>query len=89
VNLEELGVERLNLEFRSYLTDMRLRGVFSKHGEIERPEQIGDYIRWMLADAREGFVKDHAEAFDALSNPEQRRALHVGSTIARMLNKYL
>jgi len=81
--------ERLNLEFRSYLTDARLQSVFSKHGEIEQPGQIGDYIRLMLADAREDFMKDHVETFNVLSKKEQRCVMNVGSAVAHMLKEYL
>jgi len=60
-------VERLNAEFRLYITENRLQGIFSKHGEIEEPQQIGDYIRLMIADALEDFLVDHEEAFNKLN----------------------
>jgi len=82
-------VTRLNLVFRNYLTGARLDGVFSKRGRIEEIQQMGQYIRYMLEDAKEDFLKDHEEAFAALSKGEQRKTLNVGSTIANMLKDAL
>jgi len=78
-------IERLNAEFKLYITDNRLQGIFSKHGEIEEPSQIGDYIRLMLNDAKEDFLADHAEALGRLEKGEQRKVFNVGGMIANML----
>ena len=82
-------VERLNAEFRLYITDNRLQGIFSKHGEIEEPQQIGDYIRHLLNDARIDFLEDHSVAFNQLNVKHQRNVCNVGSLIAKMLQAYL
>lgn len=50
-------------EFLTYLTDNRLTDLFAKRGRIERMDQFGDYIKWMIEDAKEDFLKDH-ENFD-------------------------
>ena len=50
-------------EFLEYLTDNRLTDLFAKRGKIERMDQFGDYIKWMIEDAKEDFLKDH-ENFD-------------------------
>lgn len=86
---EDSEVARLNAEFRSYITDMRLQAVFSKEGEIERPDQIGDFIRLVLADAKEDFLQDNQEAVDALDKPQQKRVFNVGGMIANMLKARL
>lgn len=86
---EDSEVARLNAEFRSYITDMRLQAVFSKSGEIERPDQIGDFIRLVLADAKEDFLQDNQEAVDALDKPQQKRVFNVGGMIANLLKEYL
>lgn len=80
---------RLNQELCLYITDARLQGVFSKSGEIQEPGQIGDYIRLMLADTKEDFLKDHSEAVEALDKKSQRKVYNVGGMIAGMLKEYL
>lgn len=82
-------VERLNTEFKLYITENRLQAVFSKHGEIEEPKQIGGYIRLMIRDALEDFLKDHEEAFDKLNKGEQGKVTGVGKIVADMLKGYL
>jgi Rnl2 family RNA ligase len=82
-------VARLNEEFKAYITENRLQGVFSKQGEIQRPDQIGDYIRLMLADAKEDFIKDFDNGFSALDGKQQKQVLNVGAMIAHMLKGYL
>lgn len=82
-------VERLNLEFLSYLTDNRLQSVFSKQSEIENPSQIGNYIRLVLVDAKEDFVKDFCADIESLNKSQKKQIFNVGSTIANMLKAYL
>ena len=82
-------VERLRSEFASYITDNRLQSVFSKYGKIETPSQIGDYIRWMLADAKEEFLKDFGADLAALDGAKQKSVYNVGSQIVDMLKSYL
>lgn len=82
-------VQRLHSEFKLYITGNRLQGVFSKHGEIEGPKQIGDYIRLMIQDALKDFLKEHEEAFGALNKGEQGRVTNVGAAVAGMLKAYL
>lgn len=82
-------VQRLNAEFVSYITDNRLQSVFSKHGEIAEPKQIGGYIRLVLDDAKADFIKDHGDAFGSMPPKEQKAILNVGSCVANMLKGYL
>ena len=82
-------VRRLNAEFKLYITDNRLQGIFSKHGEIEEPQQIGNYIRLMIADAKEDFTQEHGKAFGKLDRGEQGKVTNVGRIVAEMLKKYL
>ena len=86
---EDSEAARLNMEFRAYLTSARLQAVFSKYGEIEEPHQIGEYIRYMLADAKQDFLKDWGDAFDALDEKGQKQVLNVGSAVAKMLQEAL
>jgi len=82
-------IARLNLEFRSYITDNRLQSIFSQCGKIEEPSQIGEYIRLVLGDAEEDFLKDFGEEVAVLSQGNQRKVFNVGSMIALMLKGYL
>lgn len=81
-------ITRLNLEFRSYITDNRLQTIFSQYGEIEEPSQIGEYIKLVLGDAKEDFAKDSKEVA-SLPQKDQRKVFNVGSQIALMLKEYL
>ena len=78
----------LNNEFRGYINDNRLQSVFSKEGEIETPNQIGDYIRFLLVDAKDEFVKDFLEV-EQLSKSQQKQVYNVGGIIVNMLKGYL
>lgn len=82
-------VEYLNEEFKSYITDTRLQAVFSKHGEIERPQQIGEYIKLVLADAQEDFLKDFGDGFSVMDKSQQKQVLNVGGMVANMLKAYM
>ena len=82
-------VQRLNAEFKLYITGNRLQGIFSKRGEIEEPRQIGDYIRLMIADAKEDFTQEHGDAFAKLDRGEQGKVTNVGRVVADMLKKCL
>jgi Rnl2 family RNA ligase len=80
-------LEALHLEFLSYITPMRLQAVFSKHGEINSPSEIGKYIKLMLADAKEDFEQENE--LPELSKKELKYVYNVGSMIANMLKESL
>lgn len=80
-------LERLHREFISYITDMRLQAVFSKHGEIDSPSEIGKYIKLVLTDAKEDFEQENE--LPELNKKELKYVYNVGSVIANMLKKYL
>jgi Rnl2 family RNA ligase len=44
--------------FLGYITDNRLQNVFSKYGMIPDKTKIGDYIKYLIEDARLDFEKD-------------------------------
>jgi hypothetical protein len=60
-----------------------LQNVFSHHGPIESPKQIGQYIRYMLEDAQGDFLKEHDVA--ELDKGQLKNVYNVGSMIANML----
>lgn len=82
-------VTRFNALFREYITLSRLQGIFSKYGEIQEPAQIGQFIRWMLEDALEDFLKDYGDEFGALDKKQQKQVRNVGGLVANMLKGYL
>jgi len=84
---EDSEIAKLNIAFREYITEARLQSIFSKFGEIEEPSQIGEYIRLVLDDAKEDFLKDCD--MSQLNDKEQRQVFNVGSLIANLLKGYL
>ena len=74
----------LNAAFRTYITPARMQSVFSKDGPIEDRKEIGRYIKAILADAKEDFLKDYPEAA-TLDKAQQKTVFNVGSMIAKML----
>lgn len=89
LNQFKIEVARWNAEFASYITENRLQSVFSKEGEIEKPKQIGQYIKWILFDAKEDFLKDWGEKIKLLDINQQKQIFNIGSKIANMLKNYL
>lgn len=88
VHIVDEEVEALNADFLAYITENRIQSVFSKHGSITAPQQISDYIRLILADAKEDFVGDYPE-IDELEKPRLKAVFNVGGTIATMLRAHL
>lgn len=82
-------VTRVNLVFAEYFNDNRIQSCFSKMGEIQSPNQIGDYLKIIMEDAKLDFLKDHEELFQTLSKDQQKKALSMGSVVADLLKPYL
>lgn len=82
-------VDELNAEFSLYINANRVESVFSKIGVIQSPNQIGDYIRLVLNDAKEDFEKDFADRLEGLDKADLKGVYNVGSTIANLLKGYL
>jgi len=87
--LPDTEVARLNAEFLAYITEPRLQAVFSKNGPIREPSQIGRFIRLMIADAKEEFLKDFGEEVAALEGKKTRKVYNVGRVVAEMLKETL
>lgn len=71
--------------FRGYITENRLESVFSKNGRIENKTQVGDYLKALVEDAKEDFLKDYPEA----PEEEIKKICNIGSLGAQMLLKHL
>ena len=81
----------LNEEFRAYITDNRVKDVFSKYGEIECAKQISEYIKYVLEDAKDDFIKNtnFHETYPDLDDKEKKLIFNVGGSIVALLKKYL
>jgi hypothetical protein len=81
-------VERLMELFLPYINENRVLSVFSKEGEIQRPEQIGEYIKLVMEDAKEDF-----ELENELSSTDRGKMNDVFKTanreVVKILQQYL
>lgn len=77
----------LQEEFATYLTDMRLQGIFSKFGMIWKPRQIGEYIKYMMDDAMEEFLADNPSVKDLPKKTRKTIFRNAGKIISPMLMK--
>jgi Rnl2 family RNA ligase len=77
----------LQEEFNTYLTDMRLQGIFSKFGLIWKPSQIGEYIKYMMDDAMEDFFADNPSAKELPKKTRKTIFRNAGKILAPMLKK--
>lgn len=86
---EQINPELLSIltNFRSYINTNRVLSVFSKHGEIQEPKEIGKYIKLILDDAKEDFLKDHE--IPELDEKSTKIVFNVGTDIALLLRSYL
>jgi len=73
--------------FSEYINENRILSIFSKHGTIESSKQIGDYIRLVLTDAKEDFLKDNPEL--DLDKNTAKIVFNTGKTIVDLLKKHL
>ena len=70
----------------SYLTDNRLKDVMGKEGQIDNPSEIGKYIKFMMVDTKEDFLKDHNELFMSLDPKNRAKVFSVAGKV--VLNYY-
>jgi hypothetical protein len=77
----------LQEEFASYLTDMRLQGIFSKYGMIWKPQQIGEYIKYMMDDAMESFLADNPDVKEMPKKTRKTIFRNAGKLIMPMLKE--
>lgn len=83
------NLKRLNEEFQKYIVPNRVQSVFSKHGPIERDEDLGFYIKAVMEDAQEDFDKDFEDELSQLKKGELKTVYKVGGTVASLLKTYL
>jgi len=83
------ALEAMNA-FASYLTENRLMDVFGKHGTIQDKGQFGEYIKYMMEDAKEDFFKDCMDMFMSVPDKFKSTVFSVtGKIVSKMLFKYV
>ena len=79
--------------FAEYLNENRIKSVFSKEGEISDMKEMGKYIKLILEDAKEDFMKDHYEDVfmdKELSDKERGKIFKIaGKILSKELMKYV
>lgn len=76
--------------FSEYLNETRLQDLFSKCGMIQSESQIGEYIKYMMEDAKVDFFKDCMDIFNAVDDRNKGKIFSIaGKTVAPMLMKYV
>lgn len=80
----------LGKEFCRYINENRIQSCFSKLGEIERPNQLGEYIKHIIKDAEEDFIKDNEDKLKKIKLEFHKEIFKAGgSTAAIILKKHL
>lgn len=82
-------VMQINELFTTYVNINRVKSIFSKHGEIDSPKDIGKYIKLVLEDAKADFLKDHPEICTNLEKNDIKKVFNVGGIIPALLKEYL
>ena len=76
--------------YSSYITENRLKSVFSQYGMIQSQKDMGAYIKHMVEDAKTDFFKDEMERFLALEPKEKAKLFScTGKIVSVMLRKYV
>ncbi len=83
-----ITVNKLKAYFNSLINENRVLSVFSKEGEIMRPDQIGDYVKWTLEDTKKDFLKEYNLESD-LTPEEIKYIFNGGKHVVEILRKYL
>lgn len=75
-------------DFVGYLTESRMKGIFSKEGKkITSPNQIGVFLPLILDDAKKDWKKDHPDV--TLDKKEEKIVFNGGKFIVDLLRKEL
>jgi len=82
-------VIELRDEFETYINDNRINSVFSKEGRIEHTKDLSKYIKFIIEDAVDDFMKYHADVMKGLESNDRKFIFNVGGIIVGMLKKHL
>lgn len=89
IEKEATAADRWNRVFQEYFNENRVKSVFSKEGEIQEKNEIGKYIKLVIQDMKEDFLKEEDIDLEEFDNKEKRTIFNMGSKIAQELMKYL
>jgi len=77
-------------EFELYLTENRLNDVLGHYGKITDKSQMGQYIKYMMEDAKEDFFKDNMDMFNAVPDKLKGKVFSItGKIVSKLLFKYI
>lgn len=82
-------VRELSIAFSELINENRVKSIYSQHGVIKEPKQIGEYIKLVINDAKEDFLEDYREDLKELDKKEAKIVFDVGDKILRILRKEL
>ena len=82
-------VEHLRKCFRAYVTDNRLQNVFSKEGKPEEAKDIGKFVKFLIEDAREDFLKDYGDEIAKIDKSKHKQIYNTGPVPAQLIKEYL
>lgn len=74
-------------EFSALINKNRVTSIMSQNGQIQRPQEIGQYIKLVLADAKTDFLKEHDVSH--LEDKQLKQIYNVGHKITPLLKEYL
>jgi len=84
---ERTEIDDLNDKFLEYITDNRLQSIFSKYGQIQDCKQIGEYIKYLIDDAKIDFEKEYS--LTIYHKDDIKRICSIGSEGFKLLKNYL
>ena len=83
-------VQKARELFLTYLNEARVETAMSKLGPIEDASDIGKYLKEIITDAREDFMKDREEDFSQQFDKKELKTIFNGAKyVVPMLQKYL
>jgi len=87
---EPLELTNAKEEFELYLTENRLNDVLGHHGMITDKSQMGTYIKYMMNDAKEDFLKDNMDLFNSVPDKHKGKIFSItGKIVSKLLFKYI
>lgn len=83
--VQQTELTELQKEFLTYINDNRVLSVFSKHGPIQSQQQIGDYIKLVMEDAKDDFFK----VYPNLDKSDRETFRAGGNRVVPLLRKHI
>jgi Rnl2 family RNA ligase len=81
-------VLKYNQIFRTYINENRVLSTISKLGPIENQKQIGQYVKCILDDAKDDFLKENTLP-NKFTNNDVKQVFNVGSAVFNLLKHHL